>query len=45
MTEKSPKRDVSGWLDTYRQFWEQSLDRLDLYLTKLQQGDPDGDRH
>jgi len=43
--DAAPLRDVSGWLDTYRQFWEQSLDRLDLYLTKLQQGDPDGDRH
>ncbi len=33
-----PKRlkEVSEWLEDYRQFWEQSLDRLDAYLTTLQ---------
>lgn len=33
-----PKRlkEVSEWLEDYRQFWERSLDRLDAYLTKLQ---------
>ena len=28
-----------AWLETYRRFWDQSLDRLDLYLKKLQEGD------
>jgi DNA-binding transcriptional ArsR family regulator len=25
-------REVSEWLDDYRRFWDQSLDRLDEYL-------------
>lgn len=29
-------KEVSDWLDSYRHFWEQSLDRLDAYLTKAQ---------
>ena len=29
-------KEVSDWLDAYRQFWEQSFDRLDAYLTKIQ---------
>lgn len=28
--------EVAGWLEQYRQFWEQSLDRLDEYLQELQ---------
>ena len=43
--EAGPLRDVAGWVETYRRFWDESLDRLDDYLTKLQQGDPDGSRH
>ena len=36
-------RDASDWLEQYRQFWEQSFDRLDDYLRKLQDEDaPDG---
>jgi DNA-binding transcriptional ArsR family regulator len=34
--QAGPLRDVSSWLDTYRKFWEASLERLDDYLTKLQ---------
>jgi DNA-binding transcriptional ArsR family regulator len=34
--QAGPLRDVSSWLETYRKFWEASLDRLDDYLTKLQ---------
>jgi DNA-binding transcriptional ArsR family regulator len=40
--EAAPLRDVSDWIDSYRQFWEQSLDRLEDYLAALQKGDPDG---
>lgn len=25
-------KDASGWMDQYRQFWEESFDRLDAYL-------------
>jgi DNA-binding transcriptional ArsR family regulator len=29
-------KEVDGWLERYRRFWEQSFDRLDDYLTELQ---------
>jgi DNA-binding transcriptional ArsR family regulator len=32
----APLRDLSGWLETYRRFWDDSFDRLDDYLRKLQ---------
>lgn len=31
-----PLKDLSNWLDHYRQFWEDSFDRLDEYLQELQ---------
>jgi DNA-binding transcriptional ArsR family regulator len=40
--EPGPLKDLQGWLENYRQFWDQSLDRLDLYLRKLQEGDGNG---
>lgn len=43
--EAGPLRDVAGWLEDYRKFWEASLDRLGDYLAKLQKGDPDGPRN
>ncbi len=35
--EAGPLRDVSDWVEHYRRFWEQSFDRLDVYLKQLQQ--------
>lgn len=35
-----PMKDVAGWIDTYRKFWEQSFDRLDAYLKEMQAGAP-----
>jgi DNA-binding transcriptional ArsR family regulator len=29
-------KEVSEWVEHYRQFWEQSLDRLDDYLKEIQ---------
>src|SRR4051812_12856567 len=29
-------KDVDGWLERYRQFWDQSFDRLEDYLQELQ---------
>jgi len=43
--EAAPLRDVAGWLEDYRKFWEASLDRLEDYLAELQKGDPDGSRN
>jgi len=34
--EAAPLKDVADWVDHYRGFWEQSLDRLDGYLKQLQ---------
>lgn len=34
--EAAPLAGASAWLDTYRQFWEQRLDRLEDYLRDLQ---------
>ncbi|HEV7718928.1 MAG TPA: metalloregulator ArsR/SmtB family transcription factor [Arsenicitalea sp.] len=39
--EAAPLRDVAGWLEDYRRFWDQSLDRLENYLEVLQKGDAD----
>src|SRR5947209_17086285 len=29
-------KEVADWVDRYRQFWEQSFDRFDEYLRRLQ---------
>jgi DNA-binding transcriptional ArsR family regulator len=34
--EVAPMRDAADWLEQYRRFWEQSLDRLEDYLKDLQ---------
>jgi DNA-binding transcriptional ArsR family regulator len=34
--EAEPLREINDWLERYRQFWEQSLDRLEVYLAGLQ---------
>jgi DNA-binding transcriptional ArsR family regulator len=34
--EASPLKDVADWVEHYRGFWEQSLDRLDSYLREIQ---------
>ncbi len=31
-----PLKEVADWVEHYRRFWEQSLDRLDAYLQELQ---------
>lgn len=43
--EAASLRDLAGWLESYRRFWDQSFDRLDVYLKELQKGDPDGPRN
>jgi DNA-binding transcriptional ArsR family regulator len=37
--QASPLRDVAGWVDHYRRFWEESFDRLDDYLQELKAQD------
>jgi len=41
--EATPLKDVADWIELYRRFWEQSLDRLEEYLRALQQP-PDDQR-
>jgi DNA-binding transcriptional ArsR family regulator len=33
--QAGPLQDVAGWVERYRQFWEESFDRLDDYLQEL----------
>lgn len=34
--QASPLKDAVDWLEQYRRFWEESLDRLGVYLEELQ---------
>lgn len=34
--EAGPLKDIADWVERYRAFWEQRLDRLDDYLKALQ---------
>jgi DNA-binding transcriptional ArsR family regulator len=34
--EAGPLKDATDWLEHYRQFWDDSLDRLEDYLKQLQ---------
>ncbi len=34
--QAEPIREVATWAEQYRQFWEESYDRLDDYLAELQ---------
>jgi|SRR5580658_658806 DNA-binding transcriptional ArsR family regulator len=36
----TPLKDAAEWLEEYRQFWEQSLDRLEEYMEELQSKEP-----
>jgi DNA-binding transcriptional ArsR family regulator len=38
--EPAPLEEVAGWVETYRRFWEERLDRLDVYLRDVQGKDP-----
>lgn len=35
-----PLHEISDWVSTYRQFWEQRLDRLEAYLQQAQAAPP-----
>ena len=34
--DAAPLQSASQWIEQYSRFWEQSLDRLEEYLTKIQ---------
>jgi DNA-binding transcriptional ArsR family regulator len=37
--QASPLKGVADWVDFYRRFWEESLDKLGSYLEELQRKD------
>ena len=39
-----PLDQAAEWIEHYRRFWEQSLDRLDEYLTKLKKEQPNKEK-
>jgi DNA-binding transcriptional ArsR family regulator len=42
--EAARLKDVADWVERYRRFWDQSLDRLETYLAELQGKEADHDR-
>lgn len=38
--EPAPLREVNDWLERYRRFWDESLDKLDAYLKEIQANPP-----
>jgi DNA-binding transcriptional ArsR family regulator len=40
-----PFKDVVGWLEQYRQFWEESFDRLEAYLKTVTKPTAKGKRY
>ncbi len=34
--QAGPLKDVAAWVEEYRRYWEESFDRLDVYLQELQ---------
>ncbi len=37
-----PLRDIADWVDQYRRHWEESFERLDVYLRELQDSQEQG---
>src|SRR5947207_15983644 len=35
----APMQEVANWVERYRQFWEERLDRLEVMLQELQQNE------
>jgi DNA-binding transcriptional ArsR family regulator len=42
--EAQPLREVADWVEQYRRFWDERLDRLDAYLSELQAREKKDDR-
>jgi DNA-binding transcriptional ArsR family regulator len=38
-------KGVAEWIEHYRRYWDQSFDRLEDYLRKVQKGNDDGERN
>src|SRR5689334_25320094 len=43
--EAGPLKEIADWVERYRGIWDQSFDRLDIYLSELKgKGDDNADR-
>jgi len=42
--EAGPLKEIAEWVEHYRDFWEQSFDRLDDYLVELKKKEKKYDR-
>ena len=42
--EAKPMKEATDWMEKYRRFWEERLDRLDDYLRQLQKEEKKNDR-
>ena len=42
--EAGPLREVAGWVEGYRRFWDERLDRLEAYLREVQAGEQTDER-
>ncbi|HEY8766112.1 MAG TPA: metalloregulator ArsR/SmtB family transcription factor [Dehalococcoidia bacterium] len=38
--DAGPLKEVAAWVENYRQYWEESFDRLDEYLKEVQTKSP-----
>ena len=43
--EAAPMKQAQAWIEEYRRFWEESFDRLDEYLKKLQTEENNEPKH
>ncbi|MEU4623786.1 metalloregulator ArsR/SmtB family transcription factor [Actinoplanes sp. NPDC023801] len=37
--EPAPLREATAWMERYRRFWDDNLDRLDAHLRRIQEDD------
>lgn len=42
--EAAPLKEVANWIETYSKFWEERLDRLEIYLNELQKHEKGTDK-
>jgi len=43
--EAAPMAEVADWVESYRRFWDQRLDRLEDYLAEIQKADAGGPKN
>ena len=39
--QAGPLREATQWMEAYRRYWDDNLDRLDVHLRRLQQNESD----